>query len=325
METSSNPSLKPEVSSKKISNRRVKTKHTPILHENSDSSNHVGVNAKPRDHNEIDSPTINVDKISSSKTHDSNNVIVSSTPNVNNSVSNTVEDKENNDPNTNNVEDSQICAFSVNDRKLFMDCAKGDLNKYKHCVKIESKSKNLRDVWVGVTGRNSSIKFYICVKNSDDSLNTFFMDSNGKQQFESALESIVQTGDPNLLIQSKGLVCTSYPNLLIQSKGVVCTSLRYSNVDGNLVINDPLNHSKMVIFDDAMIYSYWDKKWVLERFIEYLLKKRDMMHYCEYIFTTLANYDEPNVTKNDFIDKFENSKPPNYIFTSTEMWNFYNK
>ena len=56
METTSNPSLKPEMVSKKISNRRVKTKHTPVLRENSDSSNHVGVNAKPRDHNEIDSP-----------------------------------------------------------------------------------------------------------------------------------------------------------------------------------------------------------------------------------------------------------------------------
>ena len=44
METSSNPSMKPEVTSKKISNRRAKTKHTPILQENSDSSNHAGVN-----------------------------------------------------------------------------------------------------------------------------------------------------------------------------------------------------------------------------------------------------------------------------------------
>ena len=308
METTSNPSLKPEMVSKKISNRRVKTKHTPVLRENSDSSNHVGVNAKPRDHNEIDSPTINVDKISSSKTHDSSNIIVSSTPNVNDSVSTTVEDNENNVPSAINMDDFQICLSTVKDRKLFIDCTKGNIDKYKHCIMIESDS--LRDVWVGVTARYSSIKFYICVKNSDGSLNTFFMDSEGKQQFESALESIIQSGDPNLLTQSKGSVRTS---------------LQYNKVDGNLVINEPLNPTKMIIFDDAMIYSYWDKKCVLERFIEYLLKKRDIIHYCEHIFSTFANYDKMNVTKNDFIDKFENSKPPNYIFTSTEMWNFFNK
>ena len=308
METSSNPSLKPEVDSKKISNRRVKTKRPPIVHENSDSSNHVRVNTKPRDLNEIDSPTIDDNKISLSKMRDSANINVSSTPKVNNSVSVSDEDKGNSDPSASNMEDSQICVTAVNDRKLFMDCARGDLDKYKQCIKIESDS--LSDVWIGVTARYSSIKFYICVKNSDDSLNTFFMDSNGKQQFESALESITQSGDPNLLIQSKGLAPTS---------------LQYINVDGNLVINDPLNPTKMVIFDDAMIYSYWNKKWVLERFIEYLVKKKAMIHYCEHIFTTLANYDKPNVAKIDFIDKFENSKPPNYIFTATEMWSFFNK
>ena len=206
------------------------------------------------------------------------------------------------------MEHSQISAIAVNDRKLFLDCANGDLDKYKHCVKIESNSQ--RDVWIGVTSRHSSIKFYICVKNSSDSLNTFFMDSSGKQQFESALVSFIQRGNPNLSPQSDKLVHTS---------------LDYSKVDGNLVIKEILNPTKMIIFDNAMIYSYWDKKWMVERFIEYLLKKRDMMHYCQHIFTTFANNDKMNVTKNDFVDKFENSKPPNYIFTSSEMWDFFNK
>jgi len=136
------------------------------------------------------------------------------------------------------------------------------------------------------------------------------MDSIGRQQFESALVSFVQTTDPNLLLQSDGLGQSS---------------LEYSKVDGNLVINEVLCPTKMIIFDNAMIYSYWGKKWTLERFIEYLQKKRDMIHYCQHIFATFANYEKTNVTKNDFIDKFENSKPPNYIFTSTEMWNFFNK
>ena len=308
METSSNPSSKPEVTSKKISNRRVKTKHTPILRENSDSSNHAGVNTKTGDPNEIDSPIVDDNKISSSNKSDSSNINMISTTNMNNSVSTKDDHKENNNPRQINKDDTQICASTVNDRKLFMDCANGDLDKYKHCVKIESSSQ--RDVWIGVTARNSAIKFYICVKNIDDSMNTFFMDNNGRQQFESALVSFIQTGDPNLLPQSQELMQTS---------------LEYGKTDGNLVIKELLNPTKMIIFDNAMIYSYWNKKWVLERFIEYLLKKRDMIHYCQHIFTTFANYDKTNVTKNDFMDKFENSNPPNYVFTSTEMWNFFNK
>ena len=50
-----------------------------------------------------------------------------------------------------------------------------------------------------------------------------------------------------------------------------------------------------------------------------------MLHYSQNIFATFANCEKTNVTKNDFIDKFENSKPSNYVFTSTEMWDFFNK
>ena len=49
------------------------------------------------------------------------------------------------------------------------------------------------------------------------------------------------------------------------------------------------------------------------------------MPQLNHLVTTFANYDKTNVTKNDFMDKFENSNPPNYVFTSTEMWNFFNK
>ena len=186
METSTNPSSKPEVTSKKISNRRAKTKLTPIRHKNSDSSNHEEVHTKTGDLNEIDSPTDNnINKISSSNTHDSSNISMTTTANMNNSTPTTVE--HNNDSSLIDTirsdividkDNTQICASTVNDRKLFMDCVDGDLDKYKHCVKIESSS--LRDVWIGVTARYSSIKFYICVKNSDNSMNTFFMDSNAR-------------------------------------------------------------------------------------------------------------------------------------------------
>ena len=168
METSVNPSSKPEVTPKKISNRRAKTKLTPIQHKNSDSSNHTEVHTKTGDLNEIDSPTDNINMISSSNTHESNNISMSTTANMNNSTPSTVEHNKNNDPRlidtihsdiVTDKDNTQICASTVNDRKLFMDCVDGDLDKYKHCVKIESSS--LRDVWIGVTARYLSIKFYI--------------------------------------------------------------------------------------------------------------------------------------------------------------------
>ena len=311
MDTSSNPSSKSEVTSKKNSNRRVKTKLSPILHENTDSSNHTGDNTKTENLNELDSPTAN---ITSSKTLDSNNISMIDTANMNNSASTSVE-HNGNDPrliikNHSHGDDcsndnSQICAATMNDRKLFMDCANGDLDKYKHSVMINSN--RAESVWIGVTAKFSSIKFFICVKNADNSLNTFFMDSNSRQQFESSLVSFIENGGLNW------------------SEGLGQSSLEYSRVNDHLVIKDMLYPRKMVIFDDTMIYSYWSKKWELMRFVEYLQKTRDMLHYSQHIFATFANCEKTNVTKNDFIDKFENSKPPNYIFTSTEMWNYFNK
>ena len=74
-----------------------------------------------------------------------------------------------------------------------------------------------------------------------------------------------------------------------------------------------------------MVYNYWGKHWLLERFVEYLWKRRAMIRYSDYIFDTLVKYEKGAVTKEDFIKMFETSSPPNRIFTSHEMWCYFIK
>ena len=66
-----------------------------------------------------------------------------------------------------------ISAKCVKDRKLFGECVGGDIEKYKFSVKI--KSSNQLNVWVGVAAR-ASLYYYICTKNSDGSMTTFFIE-----------------------------------------------------------------------------------------------------------------------------------------------------
>ena len=74
--------------------------------------------------------------------------------------------------------DDYIAARCVNDKKLFMSCVNGDIDKYKSNVKLESSKQ--QTVWVGVTAR-PSIYYYICAKNSDGSMSTFFIDQKDKK------------------------------------------------------------------------------------------------------------------------------------------------
>ena len=193
----------------------------------------------------------------------------------------------------------------MNDRKLFIECVGGDIEKYKFSVKL--KSSNHPNVWVGVAAR-PSLYYYICTKNSDGSMTTFFIEQNEKKQFDSALKSHIFSGDPNLL-----------------PEGLPQTSLEYAKVDENLVINQVSNPTKTITFDKTMIYTYWGKNWMLERFVEYLRKRAGMIQYCEYIFDSLVNYEKGNVTKDDFTSRFESSNPPNFIFTPQEMWCYFLK
>ena len=49
--------------------------------------------------------------------------------------------------------DDYISNKCVNDRKLFMSCVNGNIDKYKSNVKLESS--NQQTVWVGVSARPS--------------------------------------------------------------------------------------------------------------------------------------------------------------------------
>ena len=69
-----------------------------------------------------------------------------------------------------------------------------------------------------------------------------------------------------------------------------------------------------------MVYAYWGKHWLLERFVVYLQNRNGILQYSEYILVTFVKYDKCTVTKDDFVKMFETSSPPNRIFTSHEMW-----
>ena len=103
------------------------------------------------------------------------------------------------------------------------------------------------------------------------------------------------------------------------------SSLEYAKVDNNLVIK-LVKHPKITItFDSTMACTYWGKRWLLERFVEYLQKRNSMFVYSEYIMDTLLRNGNESVSKNDYISMFETSSPPNSVFTSSEMWHYFLK
>ena len=152
----------------------------------------------------------------------------------------------------------------MKDRKLFIECVGGDIDKYKCSVKLESS--NQVDVWVGV-GAKPSLYYYICAKNRDGSMTTFFIDQREKKQFDSALKYHIFS---DVKFNREGIDFEELPR----------ASLQYTRVDENLVINQVRNPTKTIAFDRTMIYNYWGKCWMLERFVEYLRKRVGMIQYC---------------------------------------------
>ena len=139
----------------------------------------------------------------------------------------------------------------MNERKLFFECTNGNLEKYKFCVKIETS--NLHHVLIGVTSSCFQYSFYISAKNSDDSITTFFIDQNTKYQFESALASFIETGDPNKLEIYEGL----HKPTMQWKTDKMCFPLEYDEVEGNLVIFQKSTYpTKIITFDKNMIYNY---------------------------------------------------------------------
>ena len=292
-------SSKPEETPKKISNKRVKRKHSEI-----DAETPTRTNSVSDDRNKEDSES----SIST--------VNVSTDVNIDETDTQPFETEENNDSEDDTSihppiidEEKQdvvqhISGECVKDRKLFIECVGGDIDKYKCSIKLEST--NLGNVWVGV-GAKPSLYYYICAKNRNGSMTTFFINQREKKQFDSALKYHIFS---DIKFNGQGIDFEELPR----------GSLEYNKLGENLVINQVRNPTKTIAIDRTMIYNYWGKCWMLERFVEYLRKRVGMIQYCEYIFDNLVNYEKGNVTKDDFTTRFESSNPPNSIFTLQEMW-----
>ena len=203
------------------------------------------------------------------------------------------------------TENNYISAKCVNDRRLFMCCANGDINRYKFNIKLESRKH--QTVWIGVFG-TQSLKYYICTKNSDGSMNSFFISQNVKMQFDSLIKSFIYSKEPNF---RSGILSRS--------------SLEYNKVGDNLVINQTPNPKITITFDEGMLCKYLSQHWMMERFVDYLQKRTSMLIYSEYIMNTLVKKEKDHISMNDFMSLFETLSPPNRIFTANEMWNYFLK
>ena len=203
------------------------------------------------------------------------------------------------------TENNYISAKCVNDRRLFMSCVNGDINRYKFNIKLESL--NLQTVWIGVFG-TQSLKYYISTKNSDGSMNSFFISQNEKLQFDSFIKSFMYSNDVN-----------------IRSGMSPQSSLEYNKDGDNLVVSQTSNPKTKITFDGPMLCKYRSQHWMMERFVDYLQKRASMLIYSEYIMNTLVKKEEDHISLNDFMSLFETLSPPNRIFTANEMWGYFLK
>ena len=340
-------SSKPKETPKKISNKRVKMNHSEIDTETSTKTNSVS-----DDRNKEDSESsINTQNVSTERNHSE---IDTETPTKTNSVSDdrNKEDSESSISTQNVSTDvllkhqktrktqlnklvgeplhvqcriiseakkisnkrvkrkqdvvQHISGKCVEDRKLFMECVGGDIDKYKYSIKLESS--NLGNVWIGVEAK-PSLYYYIRAKNRDGSTTTFIIDQHNKNQFDSALKYHVFSD-------------TKFNGQGIDFEELSRGSLEYNKVGENLMINQVQNLTKKIVIDKTMIYNYWGKSWMLERFVEYLRKRGGMIQYSSHIFDGLNSDGKGGATMDDFTSRFKTSTPPNSIFTSQEMWDY---
>ena len=71
-----------------------------------------------------------------------------------------------------------------------------------------------------------------------------------------------------------------------------------------------------------MIYDYFFKKCEIERFIDYIHKKKELLEFAENILIEIENSQE-NVTKDEFVNMFVS--PPNNVLTVCELWGILKK
>ena len=140
-------------------------------------------------------------------------------------------------------------------------------------------------------------------------MTTFFIDQREKKQFDSALKYHVFSD-------------TKFNGQGIDFEELSRGSLEYNKVGENLMINQVQNLTKKIVIDKTMIYNYWGKSWMLERFVEYLRKRDSMIQYSSHIFDGLNSDGKGGVAMVDFTSRFKTSSPPNSIFTSQEMWGY---
>ena len=296
---------KPEATPKKTSNKRLKRKLSEI-----EAETHTRVNSVSDDGYKGDSESSNtLENVSTDVNIDETDTEPFDTNENYESGDDTsiqpliIDEKKNGKEKQDVIH--HISGDCVKDRKLFVNCTGGDIEKYKLSVKLESS--NQPNVWVGV-GAKPSLYYYICTKNSDGSMTTFFINQHEKKQFDSALKYHIFSD----------IKYNDVPHLDFEE--LPRTSIEYAKVDDGLVINQIQNPTKTITFDKTMIYSYWRNCWMLERFVEYLRKRVGMIRYCWHIFDSLDNIGKGGVAKDDFTTRFESSNPPNFIFTSQEMW-----
>merc|ERR1711895_35593 len=81
------------------------------------------------------------------------------------------------------------------------------------------------------------------------------------------------------------------------------STLRFNVVDNNLVINHIAHPKNLITLDKDMIYDYFLKKCEIERFIDYIHKKKELLEFAENILIEIEN-SQKNVTKDEFVNMF---------------------
>ena len=190
-------SSKPVPTPKKISNKRVKRKHSDIDEDTTDPSKNYsmsddGYKSDSESSNISETVLANVNKDETDtetfeeKENSEGGDKNSTQPLIIDEKKETKEKQDDDEKKRRKVADDYISARCVNDRKLFMNCVNGDIEKYKTNVKLELS--NQQTVWVGVAAR-PTFYYYICTKNSDGTMTTLFIDHNEKIQFDTAIKS----------------------------------------------------------------------------------------------------------------------------------------
>ena len=197
---------------------------------------------------------------------------------------------------------NNLDSMKVNDRRLFYETCEGDITKYKYCVSLDSKIGPT--VWYGLTAKQSPFQHYVVMKDEKNGqLTTIFLNHIMHNQLQTAFASFIQHGNATHLWTMDGITSIS--------------PLQISTMDDYLQVNVIRNPSKFILFSEKAILQWYDKKWEIERFGNYINKKTELVNYGESILTQFVNKSQ-NIAKEEFLELFTN--PPNWVMTPNEIW-----